>query len=424
MINFVIQFNISNFMKDHKVRAILINLNRVTEIGTINIVVYCYTLNNQKQPVYFPTNIKVAKKYFNNGFVKGLKESDKINSQIRNEITKIEEQILILKTKNIFINKENLLKLKEKSSYSNANLIELIEYAKDYKVENAKTQNTNVYNSLILNLREFQKANKNKVLTVEDINQAFINSLIKYFIRGSLKGSTIKNYLVHLKSAFKILYNQSIISDTFAKLDYTVKTYTTDLPTLNWPEINTLRKAKMTLKTDEKVRIKFLIQLFTGLRYSDLNQIKPDNFSNNKILIFTEKNEVGIQIPIHEFLNETLKLVDYDVSNLEISINHFNIVIKRIFKKLKLNRPIQTLEENNNLVITKNKPLYDVISSHVARRTAITLLYEMKLDKDEIKAITGHKDNNSLSRYIKISEDSKVRMMNNYSNLFKSNENN
>ncbi|WP_219291447.1 tyrosine-type recombinase/integrase [Arthrospiribacter ruber] len=403
--------------KHHKVRAILLNVSKVSQIGTINIVVYTYSIDGKKEITYFPTAIRIQKPKFNKGIVKGIKGSDSINNQIQEEILKVNDLIKKLEVQNIPITKETLNQSKEKNSYSFYTLVQLIEFSKQYKEDNNKNKNTNSYNSLILNVQELEKE-QNKTFKISNINQKLINDLLTYWRKKGLKSSTQNNYLRHLKASFLVLYKNNIIDDSFNRLDYSLKVVESDLPTLLDSEIQVLLKSKLA-NTEEMARIKFLIQMMTGLRFSDLDQIIPKNIINNTINIFLEKNEVPVKIPVHNNLKILLNSVDFNVrDNLKININHFNTVIKKVFKKLELNRPIQTIEERDGLIITKNKPLNRVISSHAARRTAISILSELGLSIAEIQSITGHRDINSVVRYIKISDNHKIIKMNQYSEKF------
>ncbi|MGY6546498.1 MAG: hypothetical protein ACXIU2_16970, partial [Cyclobacteriaceae bacterium] len=134
--------------KHHKVRAILLNVSKVSQIGTINIVVYTYSIDGKKEITYFPTAIRIQKPKFNKGIVKGIKGSDSINNQIQEEILKVNDLIKKLEVQNIPITKETLNQSKEKNSYSFYTLVQLIEFSKQYKEDNNKNKNTNSYNSL------------------------------------------------------------------------------------------------------------------------------------------------------------------------------------------------------------------------------------------------------------------------------------
>lgn len=398
-------------MKAPKVRAILLNVNKTTEIGTINIVVYVYDYSNNKSIVYFPTSIKVHKKSFINGTVK----NDTTNKLIQSEITKVENLIIQLQIQGIEITKSSLEATKKKNELTNKPLTDLISSIVEVKSKNNTISNSNVYESIIKNIQEFEKIKKT-VFTCRNINQKFIDDLRHYLLLKNLEDSTIKNYFVILKSCFKEFHKQKLLNDDYRNFEYPNNQTEKNLPTLNKAEINLLLKSRFQNKNDEKVRQKFLIQLFTGIRYSDLDQITKENIVTDNILIYTEKNETPLEIPINSNLNELLQSVDYNVKqNLHIQLNYFNEVLKRICKKINLNRKIQTVSRKNNLVVTKNKPLFDVISSHVARRTAITVLAEMGLTHSEIKSITGHKDIKSIDRYIKISNTHKTKIMEDYS---------
>jgi hypothetical protein len=61
--------------------------------------------------------------------------------------------------------------------------------------------------------------------------------------------------------------------------------------------------------------------------------------------------------------------------------------------------------------ITLSKPKYAFISTHTGRRTFITLSYEKGMQAEMIMKITGIKKWETLKKYLKVSEKSKLAKM-------------
>jgi integrase len=57
----------------------------------------------------------------------------------------------------------------------------------------------------------------------------------------------------------------------------------------------------------------FLIGCYTGLRYSDYSNIKPENIDikNNLLKIKTKRQDTTVAIPLHTVVNSILKKYNY-----------------------------------------------------------------------------------------------------------------
>ena len=60
-----------------------------------------------------------------------------------------------------------------------------------------------------------------------------------------------------------------------------------------------------------------------------------------------------------------------------------------------------------------NNPKWEFISTHTARRTFVTLSLEKGMRPEVLMTITGHKDNKTMKKYLKIVSKVKEREMNN-----------
>ena len=144
----------------------------------------------------------------------------------------------------------------------------------------------------------------------------------------------------------------------------------------------------------------FLLGAFTGCRYSDWNQI---NFSNiidhggDKYLrIKTKKTQTQILIAVHSIVLEILEHYKNSGRTLKIPANqHINRGIKTACKKI-------GLTEKGRLSSDPEKELWQTVSSHTARRSAVSNLYIQGCPIIEIMALTGHKTQSSFMKYLKL----------------------
>ncbi len=92
-----------------------------------------------------------------------------------------------------------------------------------------------------------------------------------------------------------------------------------------------------------------------------------------------------------------------------ISEQKYNVSIKKIFKICSIHRIVTILDPLTNEGV--RKPLYEVASSHLARRTFIGNIYKKVKDPNLVSALSGHKEGSkAFSRYRQIDEEMKKEL--------------
>jgi integrase len=155
----------------------------------------------------------------------------------------------------------------------------------------------------------------------------------------------------------------------------------------------------------EGIRNTFLVLCYTGLRFNDLRQLKPENIDIDKrtITVRTEKTDATVKIPITDKLLHILnryKTFEFDI----ISNTHFNKHLKYVAKFAELNREVEYIRFEDGNKIIKRVPIYLIISSHCGRRTFITNALRKGINERLIMKVTGHKSTKAFAKYIKLTE--------------------
>ena len=84
--------------------------------------------------------------------------------------------------------------------------------------------------------------------------------------------------------------------------------------------------------------------------------------------------------------------------------------IKEAFKKAGLDRIVTVLDQQTRQEV--QKPLYEVASSHMARRTFIGNIYKKVKDPNLVRSLSGHKEGSkAFARYRDIDEDMKKELI-------------
>jgi len=151
----------------------------------------------------------------------------------------------------------------------------------------------------------------------------------------------------------------------------------------------------------ERVRDLFIIACWTGLRYSDLDQITPDRIEDGLLLVKQTKTQGKVWIPLHPIVNEILDKYN-GILPPPVSNQKYNESIKIAAKLAGLTAPFRKSYSVDGKSVNKKFEKHELISSHTARRSFCTNAYEMDIPTLTIMAISGHKTEAAFLKYIKV----------------------
>ena len=93
-----------------------------------------------------------------------------------------------------------------------------------------------------------------------------------------------------------------------------------------------------------------------------------------------------------------------------ISEQKYNVAIKRIFKAAGLKRMVIVI--NPTTQEEEKKVLYEIASSHLARRTFVGNLYKQVKDPNLVGSLSGHKEGSkAFARYREIDDEMKKELV-------------
>lgn len=162
----------------------------------------------------------------------------------------------------------------------------------------------------------------------------------------------------------------------------------------------------------------FVFQCMIGCRVSDLMRLTNTDIIDGAVCYVPRKtkenNPVTVKVPIKgraETLLNKYKGVDKSGKIFPfISSQKYNDAIKEIFKVCGITRAVTVL---NTLTGEEEKrPINEVASSHMARRTFVGNLYKRVKDPNIISSMSGHKPGSSaFARYREIDMDIKTELI-------------
>lgn len=230
--------------------------------------------------------------------------------------------------------------------------------------------------------------------------------------------NTLCDYCKRFKAFFNWCVKQRIIlSSPFNRFTYPGELYG-DPYQLNELEVRQLIFADLSATPEyERQRDVFVFQCCIGCRVGDLRRLTRANITGNRIEYIPSKTKRQKPKTLVVPLNKTAQGILYKYRDLPgnqilpiISSQKYNKYIKEVLKMVGIDRKVTVL--NPRTREEEHIPLYEVSSSHIARRTFATAIMNKIKDAYMVSSLTGHAPGSkALHRYLGVSDDSKQYMI-------------
>lgn len=179
-----------------------------------------------------------------------------------------------------------------------------------------------------------------------------------------------------------------------------------------------------TKKHLEKIRDVFLFLCFTGLRYSDVANLKKADVKDNSIEVTTLKTTDSLIIELNKHsksildkYKEDIFLKDTKMALPVISNQKMNHNLKELMKLAGIDEQIRVTYYKGNKRIDKIVPKYELIGTHAGRRTFICNALSLGIPPQIIMKWTGHSDYDEMKPYIDIADETKANAMDRFNLL-------
>lgn len=248
----------------------------------------------------------------------------------------------------------------------------------------------------------------NCTIYTNSVTEDFIEDFIGYLRDKNMRNNTVKGLIEKIKAMTKKAGNYGYaVNRTFDEIS--VPEEDTCSIALSMNEITRIYYYTGLTKKQEKIRDLFIVGCLTGMRYSDYSTLTSDNIQKDIIIKKTKKTGVTVHVPVHSYIKELLEKYNGELPK-DISIQHFNRSIKTICKKIGLTDKVVFTRTVGHNVVTESYEMWQVISSHTARRSAATNMYNSgRMKTLQIMLITGHTTEKNFFRYIKIGREENAK---------------
>lgn len=253
-------------------------------------------------------------------------------------------------------------------------------------------------------------------ISFNDIDRDFYNDFLKYLTDNGKTLNYTGRLIKQLKNIMQRAGEEGLHNNKEIEKKY-FKSMAEDVDSiyLTHDDIDAIKKVDLSLWEDQRqIRDVFLVGCYVGQRYSDYSRITPDNIKEmggGKVVELNQKKtNQKVVVPITPECDAILKSYDYRLP--KTWPGKLNEGIRAIGQSAGLKEMITTTRTEGGRKITRKVMKYKLMSSHTARRTALTLWYLDGVNAIDIMKLSGHKTETQLMRYIKVSEaETAIRLM-------------
>lgn len=222
-----------------------------------------------------------------------------------------------------------------------------------------------------------------------DIGETWIDGFRRHLEKQGLRTNSIATYMDVLKTSFNVAVRRKIIAVNPFVYTRSTKRVRTNREFLTLEELRLLWASNAE---HDMVKRSFLFACLTGLRISDLKQLRWSNILDTEIRIVQKKTGDHITIPLSEQARQILPEKGTAKSGDLIFAypSRDDVYNDRLLKWMR------------SVGITKH------VTSHVARHTFATLLVTQGTDLYAVQHLLGHRDLRVTQIYAKLVDQRKV----------------
>lgn len=381
---------------------------------TLNVKVYPNQYNSELQQAYISNILKPIDNANNKIVNDKINEYKKRFDDFVSYLCETETKDNLIKILRDFIYKDiNMKKNTTNKSNDPITVLKNIIH-NDQMTESSKGQ----YIQKINRLEDYCNANNIHLSDINEINLDFLYQFRNWYkmqpskSRALKKGDKVTLKVVN-DTVSKIITTLDKLDDTIynhveAKL-FRYKPYrivnNTEDNEIALTEDEVIRIFNLDLEGKEaKVRDAFIFQCFTSQRYNDIR-----NFKERFQLINTDEGEMWVvnqqkgkklvQISITKIAKFIL---DRNNSNIEYGDNHItNDILRSIAEKAGMNEEHIYVKNTADGMQTYKRKRWECMSTHVARRTLVTIARQNEIDDKLTMSATGHTSISMIDRYDK-----------------------
>jgi len=271
------------------------------------------------------------------------------------------------------------------------------------------------------NLARFTKKYR---LEFDSINPHFVQAFTKAMVKHGWANETIKN---HVRMTIQLVmwaskkgYHKST---AYKDIDVNISTREPDTNIVYLTIEEIARVNQLSFKENEsryeKARDVFLFSCFTGLRHSDLKNLRRTSIKYNYLIIISQKTGDSIRVPLVDLAEAVIeKYKDSgDINPIPVvSQQKHNEYLKEIGKRAALDDKHTQSHSRGNERIETTLPKWQHLTTHAGPKTFLTIAVYLGIPLETVSKITGYKSG-EIRGYFDILDSKKEIEMQKLNNL-------
>lgn len=234
-------------------------------------------------------------------------------------------------------------------------------------------------------------------LALEDINLALFYELQNHLIKKELRNQTIRVTFARLKKVYSYYADEMNLPTAFiSKFKMVKELYNDNVIFLTDEEVELIEKVELKSKAQNQVRYQFLFSCQVGLRHSDL-YITSANIKANELQVTMKKSKHTVKPPLTAKAKAILASEHFPFK--VITINQYNKTVRAISKKAGLTEEIKQTHFIGNHPVTSIKQKWELMSSHVGRKTAINNWLNKGVRESVVALWAGHQNTKMIQKH-------------------------
>ena len=257
---------------------------------------------------------------------------------------------------------------------------------------------------------------RRRKIDFEDITMDFYNDFVLFLTQKGYMPNTIGKNVSRIKKLMDVAKEEGLHKNLeYQRRAFKALDVESDSIALSDQDVSTL----FNLQFEEKPHLElyrdiFLIGCYTAQRVSDYNRIQPEYIRTTPkgtrvIQIAQKKTGQQVEIPIRPELEFILKKYDYKPP--KVAEQKLNKHLKDIGKLAGFTDQIEITTYKGGQRFSTLIPKYELIKSHTARRTGATNMIRAGLNTIEVMKITGHKEESTFAKYVKLGREEVADML-------------
>ena len=294
-------------------------------------------------------------------------------------------------------------------------------FVKECRLQNNWAESTSKKFATVKNhLNEF-----NAALSFDIFTEEGMKDYVDFLRKKDMRNSSVSKQIAFLKWFLRWCTKKGYCHNTaYEDFNPKLKSAPKKVIFLTNDELNKLKTVEIPHNKQylERVRDVFLFCCFSGLRYSDVYNLKRSDVKPDHIEITTVKTADSLIIELNNHSKAILeKYKDIHFEDHKalpvISNQKMNVYLKELGELAEINDPVRETFYKGSKRIDIVTPKYALLGTHAGRRTFICNALALGIPAQVVMKWTGHSDYKAMKPYIDIADNIKADAMSRFNQL-------